>query len=464
MGHVLYGLASGDTQAEAIVKRLDESGVPLDAVSVLVRDPRGPMLHPGSAQPSGRTIGTLAIVPVEGLPGFLGAGLVARLSHARRIDVAARLRDDIDMPAADAERYERELGVGKILIAVHTDNPDHVRRASAVLESVQPLDPAIGETPPSAASTRVGGRKPAGALHGLWSVRGLWHLLKTTGSKWNDDKAPRLGAALAYYTVFSLAPLLVIIIGIAGLVFGKQAAEGAIVQQISGLVGGQSAAAIQTMLANARTPSSGGLAAIIGVVTLLVGASGLFGQLQDALNTIWGVEPKPGRGVLGMLKDRFVSFVALLGTAFLLLVSLVVSAAIAAAGTVFKALLPAPEAVLHLINLLVSLTVITGLFAMMFKVLPDVKIAWRDVWLGAAVTALLFAVGKYAIALYLGKSDVGSAYGAAGSLVIILVWVYYSAQILLFGAEFTAVYANEHGSRIVPADNAQPAGARSPAA
>jgi len=305
---------------------------------------------------------------------------------------------------------------------------------------------------------------PRGASPPLWSRRGLWNLLTTTASKWSDDKAPRLGAALAYYTVFSIAPLLIIVIGIAGLVFGEQAAEGAIVQQISGLVGGQSAAAIQTMLANARTPSSGGLATILGIVTLLIGASGLFGQLQDALNTIWGVEPKPGRGLLGMIKDRFVSFVALLGTAFLLLVSLVVSAGLAAAGSAFKALLPAPETVLHLINLSVSFVVITGLFAMMFKVLPDVKIAWRDVWLGAAVTALLFTVGKFAIALYLGKSDVGSGYGAAGSLVIILVWVYYSAQILLFGAEFTAVYADAYGSRIVPAENAQPAGARSPAA
>ena len=288
--------------------------------------------------------------------------------------------------------------------------------------------------------------------------------LREVFQKFSNDNALTLGAALAYYTVFSLAPLLVIVIGIAGLIFGDKAAEGAIVEQISGLVGEQSAEAIQTMLANARTPSTGGLATVFGIVTLLIGASGLFGQLQDALNTIWGVEPKPGRGVLGMIKDRFVSFVALLGTAFLLLVSLVVSAGLAAAGSAFKALLPAPETVLHLLNASVSFAVIIGLFAMMFKVLPDVKIAWRDVWLGAAVTALLFAVGKYAIALYLGKSDVGSAYGAAGSLVIILVWVYYSAQILLFGAEFTAVYADAYGSRIVPAENAQPAGARSPAA
>ena len=463
MKKALYGLANGENQAEAILRKLDESGVPLDAVSVLVRDSRGPMRHPDAVRHSGRAIGALPIVPVEGLPGFLGAGPVSRRSEAREKDLAARLRDGMAMPAAEAERYERELGVGKVLVAVHTENPDHVRHASAVLETVHRTDPAT-EGEQSSAATPMRGTQARGPLPPLWSARGLWHLFKTTASKWSDDKAPRLGAALAYYTVFSLAPLLVIVIGIAGLIFGDKAAEGAIVEQISGLVGEQSAEAIQTMLANARTPSTGGLATVFGIVTLLIGASGLFGQLQDALNTIWGVEPKPGRGVLGMIKDRFVSFVALLGTAFLLLVSLVVSAGLAAAGSAFKALLPAPETVLHLLNASVSFAVIIGLFAMMFKVLPDVKIAWRDVWLGAAVTALLFAVGKYAIALYLGKSDVGSAYGAAGSLVIILVWVYYSAQILLFGAEFTAVYADAYGSRIVPAENAQPAGARSPAA
>ena len=463
MGHILYGLADGEIHAEAIVARLNESGLPLDAVSVLVRDPRGPMLHRDAVSQSRRSIGTLPIVPVEGFPGFLGAGLVARMPQSEGKDLAARLQKGVQMPAGDAERYERELGVGRVLIAVHTDDPDHVRRASAVLEAVYRLDPATEGERPSVRSP-LSGRKPPGALHGLWSPRGIWHLLKTTASKWSDDKAPRLGAALAYYTVFSIAPLLVIVIGIAGLVFGEKAAEGAIVQQISGLVGEQSAAAIQTMLANARTPSSGGLAAAVGIVTLLIGASGLFGQLQDALNSIWGVEPKPGRGVLGMLKDRFLSFVAILGTAFLLLVSLVISALLSAVGAVFNAWLPAPEIVLHLVNSAVSFGVITILFAMIFKLLPDVKIAWRDVWLGAVVTALLFTIGKYALALYLGKSDVGSAYGAAGSLVIILVWVYYSAQILLFGAEFTAVYADEYGSRIVPADNAQPAGARSPAA
>jgi membrane protein len=208
------------------------------------------------------------------------------------------------------------------------------------------------------------------------------------------------------------------------------------------------------MIQRANKPSSGIVATVIAVVTLLFGASGLFGQLQDSLNTIWGVEPKSGRGIWGVIKDRFFSFVAVLGTGFLLLVSLVLTAGLSAMAKMFEGLLPGPEVLLQVLNFLISFAVIMGLFAMMFKILPDAQIAWSDVWVGAAMTALLFTIGKFLIGLYLGKSDVGSAYGAAGSLVIILVWVYYSAQILLFGAEFTQVYANRSGSRIVPTANA----------
>lgn len=285
-------------------------------------------------------------------------------------------------------------------------------------------------------------------------LRAVWDLLKKTSSKWSEDKVPRLGAALAYYTVFSLAPLLIIVIAIAGLVFGQEAAQGQIVEQIKGLVGEQSAHAIQTMIQRAQKPSTGMLAAAFTVLMLLLGASGVFGQLQDALNTIWGVAPKPGRGLFGTLKDRFVSFLAVLGTGFLLLVSLVVSALLAAIGRAFQAWLPAPEALLHGLNVLVSFGVITLLFAMIFKVLPDAKVAWRDVWIGAVVTALLFTIGKYLIGLYLGRREVSTTYGAGASLVIVLLWVYYASQILLFGAEFTAVYASEYGSRIVPAEEA----------
>jgi membrane protein len=283
-----------------------------------------------------------------------------------------------------------------------------------------------------------------------WSnMKMWWTLLKDTFQKWSADKAPRLGAALSYYTVFSLVPLLILTIAIAGLAFGKEAAQHAMMGQIESLVGPQSAAAIQQMLEIAQKPSSGVLASIIAIGTLLLGASGVFAQLQDALNTVWGIEPKEGRGIWGAIKDRFFSFVAVLGTGFLLLVSLVLSAALAAFGKLFMNWLPGQEAVLHLANFVVSFGVIMLLFAMMFKLLPDAKIAWRDVWVGAGLTSLLFTIGKFAIGMYLGKADVGSAYGAAGSLVILLVWVYYSSQILLFGAEFTSVYANRYGSHIM---------------
>jgi membrane protein len=282
----------------------------------------------------------------------------------------------------------------------------------------------------------------------------LWGLLKQTFTEWSNDKVPRLGAALAYYTVFAIVPLLIIIIAIIGLVYGQEAAQSYILDQIAGLVGGQSANAIKDMIHRANQPSTGIVATMVAVVTLLFGASGLFGQLQDALNTIWGVEPKPGRGIWGLIKDRFLSFMAVLGTGFLLLVSLVLSAALSAFGKWFGGWLPAPELVLQALNLIISFGVITVLFAMMFKLLPDARIAWSDVWVGAAITALLFTLGKFLIGLYLGKSDVGSAYGAAGSLVIVLLWVYYSAQILLFGAEFTQVYANTSGASIVPTEQA----------
>jgi membrane protein len=290
--------------------------------------------------------------------------------------------------------------------------------------------------------------------------RTLWHLIKEAAADWSHDRAPRLGAALAYYTVFSLVPFLVVVIALIGMVFGQEAAQSAILSQIATLVGEQSAAAIKDMIQRADQPSTGLMATGFAVMTLLVGASGVFGQLQDALNTVWGVEPKEGRGLWGFIKDRFLSFVAVLGTGFLLLVSLILSSALAAFGKWFSGVLPLPETLLHLMNFALSLAVITGLFALIFKVLPDAKVAWRDVWVGAVLTAALFTIGKYGLGLYLGKSNVASAYGAAGSLVVILLWVYYSAQILLYGAEFTQVYANRLGERIVPAPDAQVADPR----
>jgi membrane protein len=261
-----------------------------------------------------------------------------------------------------------------------------------------------------------------------------------------EDKAPRLGAALAYYTIFSIAPLLIIAIAVAGLVFGPQAAQGSIVGQIRGLVGETGAEEIQTIIRSAHKPTIGTIVGIFGVATLLFGASGVFGELQDALNTIWHV-PNRQNSIWGSIKERFPSFLMVLGTGFLLLVSLLLSAGVAALGRFVAGWLPVSENLAHAISFLVSFTSTTVLFAMIFKILPQTRIAWSDVWVGAAVTALLFDIGKLLIGLYLGKSSIASTYGAASSLAIVLAWVYYSAQILYFGAEFTRVYAKSHGSR-----------------
>jgi membrane protein len=283
----------------------------------------------------------------------------------------------------------------------------------------------------------------------------IFAILKETGSDWMEDQAPTLGAALAYYTVFSLAPLLIIAIAIAGLVFGPEAAQGQIFEQLRGLLGEASAKSMQDLVENANAkPATGIFATVIGVVTLLFGASGVFGQLQTSLNTIWGVQPKPGRGVLGIIQDRILSFGFILVVGFLLLVSLLLTAAIAVVGEWSGGMTPGMEALVQILNSVLSLAVITLLFAMLFKFLPDAKIAWHDVWIGAFITAALFTVGKFALGLYLGKSGVGSSYGAAGSLIVLLLWVYYSSQILFFGAEFTQVYANRFGSHVAPAGNA----------
>ena len=287
-------------------------------------------------------------------------------------------------------------------------------------------------------------------------IKTIISLLRETFTEWNEDKASRLAAALAYYTVFSLAPMLIIAIAIAGAVFGEEAARGEIVTQIQGLVGRDGAQFIETAIEGASKPRAGTIASLISIAILLFGASGLFAQLQDSLNTIWEVQPKPGRGLIGILRDRFLSFTMVLGVGFLLLVSLVLSAGLSGLVNFLGSLLPGIGALLQLANFVLSFAVTTLLFGLIYKVLPDVKIAWSDVWSGAIVTSLLFSIGRFALGLYLGNSSFGSTYGAAGSVVIILVWVYYAAQILFFGAEFTQVYARRYGSRIVPAKNAMP--------
>ena len=287
-------------------------------------------------------------------------------------------------------------------------------------------------------------------------MRGAWRFLKQTFSDWSEDKAPRLAAALAYYTMFSLAPLLIIAIGIAGLVFGDEAARGEIVTQVRGLVGQSGAEAIEAMIQNASRRDAGIAATLVGLGALLFGAAGLFGQLQDALNTIWEVKPKPRSGIVALIRERLMSFGIVIIVAFLLVASLLVSAFIAGASKYMSGVLPGSDAAWQVVELLVSVGVMSGVFALMFKYLPDAVISWRDVGVGALITAVLFTIGKFLIGLYLGRSSVSSAFGAGGSVVIVMVWVYYTAQIILFGAEFTQVWANERGSRVVPTPNAEP--------
>jgi membrane protein len=278
------------------------------------------------------------------------------------------------------------------------------------------------------------------------TMKSVWDLIKRTASSWSEINAPRLGAALAFYTMWSIAPLLVLFLGIAGLVFGPAAAQHQVATEIQNVTGQAGGEAIQSLLAHASNPGHGILAAGVGFAVLLFGASGVFGELRDSLNLVWGHPTNSNTGIMGMVRYRFFSFAMVLGVGFLLLVSLLVSAAIAATGTYLKGYLPLPEAVLHLSSIVVSFLLVTVLFALLYKLVPDVEIEWRDVWIGAAVTSLLFSLGKFLIGLYLGKASVGSAYGAAGSLVVFIVWVYYSAQIFFLGAEFTHMFAEQHGS------------------
>ena len=270
-------------------------------------------------------------------------------------------------------------------------------------------------------------------------------LFKETFSEFAEDKVPRLGAALAYYTIFSIGPLLLISVAMAGLFFGQEAAQGKISVELGKVFGAQMAKSLEQMIEAAAKPKSGTVATIVGIVTLMLGASGVFGQLKDALNTIWNVETKKARGVIAFINERFLSMAMVLGIGFLLLVTLVIDTAIAATGGYVSRYIGG-EAVAHVLSLVLSFAVATVLFAAIFRILPDLKIAWHDVWFGAIFTALLFVLGKWGLGLYLGKAAPGSAYGAAGSLVILLIWVYWSAQILFLGAEFTQVYARTFGS------------------
>jgi membrane protein len=299
-------------------------------------------------------------------------------------------------------------------------------------------------------------------IHASLSPAALWRLTRESVSSWNDDFAPSMGAAIAYYTAFSIAPLLIIVLAIAGFFFGQDAASGYLYEQLGGLLGDQGAKAIQGMVASASNTGEGVIASVVGVVLLVVGATTVFAELQSDLDRIWKVPAarKPD-GPWGMIRSRVLSLGMVVSIGFVMLVSLVLSAALAALGKWWGGAFDKLEWLLQALNFVVSFVIITAMFALMYKILPRVKISWHDVWIGSAATALLFTIGKLLVGLYLGKSSVVSGFGAAGSLAVLLIWVYYSAQIFLLGAEFTWVYAHRCGSRSI--SRASESGAHTPA-
>jgi membrane protein len=286
--------------------------------------------------------------------------------------------------------------------------------------------------------------------------RNVFGLLKQTFQEWLEDKAPQLGAALAYYTVFSLAPLILVLLAIVGVIFRDDPAGAwnKITQQMSYFLDPSTLEVVQNIAQKAAEPGKSTIATIIGVALAIFGASGVFGQLQDALNTIWGVKAKPGGGMSGFLRTRFLSFAMVAGVCFLLLVSLTLESLLKAFSHYVQSILPSGIIVALAVYLIFDFAVVVLLFAMIFKFLPDVQIQWRDVWIGAVITAILFGIGKWLLGFYLGSGAAGSAYGAASSLITLLLWVYYSSQILLFGAEFTQVYAARAGRAFKPTEYA----------
>jgi membrane protein len=306
-------------------------------------------------------------------------------------------------------------------------------RPVAVDHNEFPLRPA-----PHARTVRMAPALP------LTSPKAWWLLLKDTANSWLAHKAARLGAALAYYSIFSLGPLMLIAISVAGLLFGQEAVQGQVSAQLSSLLGEQGARGIEDMLAGAGKRGEGVFATLLGIGTLLFAAVGVVVQLKDALNTVWEVEPQKKSGIWGFVRTYAISIAGVMALAFLLLVSLLITTALSAMGHVIDNYLP--ETVLHIVSFGVSFAVVSALFAMMFKWLPDASIAWRDVIPGAILTAALFEIGRFLIGLYIGKQGLESTYGAAASIVVVLIWVYYSAQLVLFGAEFAAVYARRYGS------------------
>jgi len=290
-----------------------------------------------------------------------------------------------------------------------------------------------------------------------FSLKSVWPLLQQSFKGFSEDKVPKLSASLAYYTVFSLAPMLIVIISLAGFFFGQEAVSGQLFGQIQGIVGADAAKQIQEMIQNASLSNKGTLSLIIGLVTLLIGATTMFGEMQDSINGIWGLKVHPKAGIKAVIMNRLISFGMVATLGFLLLVSLAATAVIEGLGGRIQRMVPGVSVILlYILNIVLTLGITTVLFAGIFKVLPDARIKWKDVWIGAGFTALLFLIGKFLIGLYISKSDISGTYGSAGSLIILLVWIYYSSFILYFGAEFTKQYLVEYGPGIRPNEYAVP--------
>jgi membrane protein len=336
-----------------------------------------------------------------------------------------------------AQRYAKSWGAG-LMAQVEGSPKASTSQSSLITAQTNALAPP--QSPPDSA------RKYSKSFLGLF---------KNTASEWVEDKCPQLGAALAYFTVFSLAPLVVVLLAIFGLIFGSsEVARNKITEQLQYFMDPNGVKVVQDVATQASKPTEGIIATTIGIIVGLFGASGVFGQLQDALNTIWGVKPRSGGGVAGFLRARFLSFAMVGGVCFLLLVSLTIETLLRGLNNYLQAMMPGGQFLAMVLFLLFDILVIVLLFAFIFRYLPDAKIVWKDVWIGATLTAVLFVLGKFVLALYLGSGAAGSAYGAASSLIALLLWIYYSAQILLFGAEFTQVYANTYGSLVEPKKHA----------
>lgn len=282
-------------------------------------------------------------------------------------------------------------------------------------------------------------------------IKGIIEVIKNAFSGFVNDKVTKLSGSLAYATVFSMPPLLIVVISLCSIFLGREAIEGSIYQQLSSFVGSDTAAQLQEMIKNASLAGKGRFAVMVGTVTLVIGATTVFAEIQDSINTIWGIKPKPRKGWLKLLQNRFLSFSVVIGLGFLLLVSLSITTFIDNFGNRLMAKFPEVAVVVfYIINIILTLVIITVIFAVIFRVLPDAKIKWRDVFTGAVTTAILFMAGKFAISFYISKTNIGSTYGAAGSLVVLLLWIYYSSLILYFGAELTKAYAIKYGSKIYP--------------